>query len=156
MLLHCRYLDTAAYRPVAAQARPICLPIPCCSIRTVRCNMQVSCWANDVDFCLRLHAHGYDNAWTPHAQAYHHESASRGIEDDPVKQARFAGEVATMQSRWQQVLGDDPAYSPCLSLEAPAFSLDPDRHALVLARDSHPVYHVKYKFLLNLGTLPES
>lgn len=111
---------------------------------------------NDVDFCLRLCAHGYDNAWTPHAQAYHHESASRGIEDDPVKQARFAGEVATMQARWQQVLGDDPAYSPCLSLDAPAFSLDPDRHALVLARGSHPVYPMQYAPPVIRGTFPES
>jgi len=111
---------------------------------------------NDVDFCLRLRAHGYDNAWTPHAQAYHHESASRGIEDDPVKQARFAGEVATMQARWQQTLGDDPAYSPCLSLGAPAFSLDPDRHALALARDLHPVYPIEYAPPVTRGAFPES
>ncbi|WP_225209901.1 glycosyltransferase family 2 protein [Xanthomonas bonasiae] len=111
---------------------------------------------NDVDFCLRLRAHGYDNVWTPHAQAYHHESASRGIEDDPVKQARFAGEVATMQARWQQVLGDDPAYSPCLSLDAPAFALDPDRHALALARDLHPVYPIEYVPPVIRGTFPES
>jgi hypothetical protein len=114
--------------------------------------MHVSCWASDVDFCLRLRAHRDDNAWTPHAQTCHHESASRGIEDDPVKQARFAGKVATMQSRWQQVLGDDPAYSPCLSLEAPAFSLDP----VVLARDSHPVYPVAYAPPVTRGTFPES
>ncbi|QNH22733.1 family 2 glycosyl transferase [Xanthomonas sp. GW] len=111
---------------------------------------------NDVDFCLRLRAHGYDNAWTPHAQAYHHESASRGIEDDPVKQARFAGEVATMKARWRRVLGDDPAYSPCLSLEAPAFSLDPDRHALALARDLHPVYPIEYAPPVTRGAFPES
>ncbi|WP_369977002.1 glycosyltransferase [Xanthomonas bundabergensis] len=111
---------------------------------------------NDVDFCLRLRAHGYDNAWTPHAQAYHHESASRGIEDDPVKQARFAGEVATMQARWQQVLGDDPAYSPCLSLDVPAFSLDPDRHAPALVRGSYPVYPVEYAPPVIRGAFPES
>jgi GT2 family glycosyltransferase len=95
---------------------------------------------NDVDFCLRMRAHGYENVWTPYAQAYHHESASRGIEDNPDKQARFAGEVATMQARWQHVLAGDPAYSPCLSLDAPVFSLDPDRHAPVLARSPCSIY----------------
>ncbi|UJB14636.1 hypothetical protein [Xanthomonas translucens] len=34
----------------------------------------------------------------------------------------------------------DFAGDHALSLEAPAFSLDPDRHAVVLARDSYPVY----------------
>ncbi|MBB4132421.1 glycosyltransferase family 2 protein [Xanthomonas sp. 3075] len=110
---------------------------------------------NDVDFCLRLRAHGYENAWTPHAQAYHHESASRGIEDDPQKQARFAGEVATMLGRWQQVLAADPAYSPCLSLDGPAFSLDPDRHAETLARDLQPVYPLEYLPPVTRGTFPE-
>jgi len=67
-----------------------------------------------------------------------------------------------MQSRWQQMLGDDPAYSPCLSLEAPAFSLDPDpdpdpdTHALVLARNSHPVYPVECMPPVTRGTFPES
>lgn len=110
---------------------------------------------NDVDFCLRLRAHGYENAWTPHAQAYHHESASRGIEDDPEKQARFAGEVSTMLARWQQVLVADPAYSPCLSLDSPAFTLDPDRHAETLARDLQPVYPLEYLPPVTRGTFPE-
>ncbi len=110
---------------------------------------------NDVDFCLRLRAHGYENAWTPHAEAYHHESASRGIEDDPEKQARFAGEVATMLARWQQVLAADPAYSPCLSLDGPAFSLDPERHAESLARDLQPVYPLEYLPPVTRGTFPE-
>lgn len=34
----------------------------------------------------------------------------------------------------------DFAGDHALSLEAPAFSLDPDRHALALARDSYSVY----------------
>ncbi|UKE72785.1 glycosyltransferase family protein [Xanthomonas graminis] len=61
-----------------------------------------------------------------------------------------------MQSRWQQMLSDDPAYSPCLSLEAPAFSPDPDPHALVLARNSYPVYPVECTLPVTRGTFPES
>ncbi|PPU45103.1 hypothetical protein XarbCFBP7697_04355 [Xanthomonas arboricola] len=84
---------------------------------------------NDVDFCLRLQKAGYRNVWTPHASLIHHESASRGIEDDPVKQARFASEVRTMLDRWSAVLNSDPAYSPNLSLAGAAGGIDPERHA---------------------------
>src|SRR5690606_9272676 len=52
---------------------------------------------NDIDFCLRLGEAGYRNIWTPFAELYHHESASRGSEDSEEKQRRFAGEVELMQ-----------------------------------------------------------
>ena len=89
---------------------------------------------NDVDFCLRLLAAGYCNLWTPHAELYHHESVSRGQEDDPVKQARFAGEVARMRERWGRYLDDDPAYNPNLSLAGEPFAIDPSRCALRMKR----------------------
>ena len=72
---------------------------------------------NDIDFCLKLRDRGYRNVWTPYASLYHHESASRGYEDTPEKQARFAKEVGVMRSRWGQSLLDDPAYNPNLTLE---------------------------------------
>lgn len=71
---------------------------------------------NDVDFCLRVAARGYLNAWTPWAELYHHESASRGYEDNPEKMARFMGEVGRIQARWGASLQWDPAYNPNLSL----------------------------------------
>lgn len=71
---------------------------------------------NDVDFCLRLRRAGYRNVWTPHAELYHHESASRGQDDQGEKLRRFHAEVAFMVERWGTVLDDDPAYSPNLSL----------------------------------------
>ncbi|HEY0179039.1 MAG TPA: glycosyltransferase family 2 protein, partial [Dokdonella sp.] len=40
---------------------------------------------NDIDFCLRVEQAGYRNLWTPFAELYHHESASRGYEDTPEK-----------------------------------------------------------------------
>ena len=84
---------------------------------------------NDVDFCLRLRQAGYINLWTPHATLIHHESASRGYEDTPEKQARFQGEVRTMLSRWHTQFAEDPAYSPNLALEPRDFTVDPHRFA---------------------------
>lgn len=71
---------------------------------------------NDIDFCLRLVEAGYRNVWTPFAELYHHESASRGSEDTEEKKQRFAREVALMQERWGDQLLADPAYNPNLSL----------------------------------------
>ena len=71
---------------------------------------------NDIDFCLRVGQAGYRNLWTPFAELYHHESASRGKEDTDEKKARFLGEVQFMQRRWGGGLLMDPAYNPNLSL----------------------------------------
>ena len=81
---------------------------------------------NDVDFCLRVREKGFRNLWTPYAELYHHESASRGYEDTPAKQARFMGEVAFMTERWGEHLFRDPAYNPNLTLESTDFSLAAD------------------------------
>lgn len=78
---------------------------------------------NDVDFCLRLQARGYRNLWTPYAELYHHESASRGLEDTPEKKARFAQEACRMKLLWGNLLLNDPAYNPNLSLDREDFSL---------------------------------
>jgi GT2 family glycosyltransferase len=78
---------------------------------------------NDIDFCLRVLKAGYRNLWTPFAELYHHESASRGIEDSPDKLERFAAEIATMRGRWAAILDRDPAYNPNLTAEFEDFSL---------------------------------
>jgi len=78
---------------------------------------------NDVDFCIRVREAGYRNVWTPYAELYHHESASRGEEDTPEKQLRFTSEVNFIQQRWGKVLQEDPAYSPNLTVEREDFSL---------------------------------
>lgn len=78
---------------------------------------------NDIDFCLRLDAKGYANLWTPLAELYHHESASRGKEDTPEKQARFKAEVDFMLNRWGARLADDRAYNPNLCLTSTPFAL---------------------------------
>ena len=78
---------------------------------------------NDVDFCLRLAQRGYTNIWTPFAELYHHESASRGHENTPGKKARFTREVEFMKSRWGGQLEHDAAYNPNLTLSGEPFSL---------------------------------
>ncbi len=79
---------------------------------------------NDVDLCLRIRELGYRNLWTPYAELYHHESASRGPEDTAEKQQRFTGEIAYMKERWGDGLLRDPAYNPNLTLDREDFSLN--------------------------------
>ena len=78
---------------------------------------------NDVDFCLKVRALGYRNVWTPYAELYHHESASRGKEDTPEKIKRFAAEIQFMKDSWPEALSRDPYYSPNLTLEREDFSI---------------------------------
>jgi hypothetical protein len=59
----------------------------------------------------------------------HHESATRGIDDDAEKRARAMRELQILVRRWAAVLGADPAYSPNLTAERFDFSLAwPPRH----------------------------
>jgi GT2 family glycosyltransferase len=78
---------------------------------------------NDIDFCLKVRAAGYRNLWTPFAELYHHESATRGTDDTPEKEDRFRREVETMMMRWGPELTSDPAYNANLTLELTDFSL---------------------------------
>ncbi len=78
---------------------------------------------NDVDLCLKVREAGYRNVWTPYAELYHHESASRGYEDTPEKQSRFQKEVNHMIIRWGEILSKDPYYNPNLTLEKEDFSI---------------------------------
>jgi O-antigen biosynthesis protein len=78
---------------------------------------------NDVDFCLRLVEAGYRNLWTPHAELYHFESASRGSDLTGEKAARFRREIAHMQQRWGQKLYNDPNWNPNLSLHTSEIAL---------------------------------
>jgi O-antigen biosynthesis protein len=84
-------------------------------------DLPVAC--NDVDLCLRARKAGYSVIWTPHAELYHHESASRGIEDTDVKRRRARKEVTYMRRKWSSDLEYDPAYSPNLTIQTEDFSL---------------------------------
>ena len=77
---------------------------------------------NDVDLCCKLLRAGYRNLWTPFAEFYHHESATRGVEDTPEKKARFQAEIDYMMNAWGALLMADPAYNPNLTLVGEDFS----------------------------------
>jgi O-antigen biosynthesis protein len=77
---------------------------------------------NDVDLCCKLIESGLRNVWTPHAEFYHHESATRGVEDTPEKKARFQAEIDYMMNTWGSLLMADPAYNPNLTLVGEDFS----------------------------------
>jgi GT2 family glycosyltransferase len=89
---------------------------------------------NDVDLCLRIRAAGYRNIWTPFAELIHHESASRGYEDNPEKLARFRREIRFMQDRWGAALDNDPHYNPNLSMDAGDYKLASLRPSSALRR----------------------
>ena len=78
---------------------------------------------NDVDFCLRLVEAGYRNVWTPQAELFHHESATRGQDDAPDKQRRAEKEYRFMRERWGEKMEIDPAYNPNLTNGHDDFSL---------------------------------
>lgn len=80
---------------------------------------------NDIDFCLRVGRSGLRCVWTPFAEMLHRESASRGLENNPEKLARFKTETALMRERWGALLDDDPAYSKHLTREREDFTLAP-------------------------------
>ena len=71
---------------------------------------------NDVDFCIRLGEAGYHVIWTPYAELYHHESASRGSDQTKDKIERFKREQRYLQTRWPEKLNADPFYNPNLDL----------------------------------------
>ena len=78
---------------------------------------------NDIDLCLRVREAGYRIVWTPHAELYHHESASRGPDTDPDKVDRFMAEERYMKRRWKHILQTDPYYNPNLTLNGADFGL---------------------------------
>ena len=80
---------------------------------------------NDVDFCLRIRQQGYLNVFTPFAELYHFESASRGVDIvDAAKAQRYEEESVLFRKRWKEVLEKgDPYYNPNFSLDYSDYSL---------------------------------
>jgi O-antigen biosynthesis protein len=69
---------------------------------------------SDLDFCLRLRQKGYQVVWTPHAELFHLESASRGSSEwrwrkEEADHKRFC-------AKWQQEMENDPYFNPNLDL----------------------------------------
>jgi len=79
---------------------------------------------NDVDFCLKLRGKGYLNVFTPFAELYHYESASRGSDMAGTNAERYNLESEHFRNKWKEVLDKgDPYYNPNFSLDKSDFSL---------------------------------
>jgi glycosyltransferase involved in cell wall biosynthesis len=76
---------------------------------------------NDVDFCLKVGKNGYRNVWTPHAELYHHESASRKAEETPERVKQFQREIEYMLTTWGHEIRHDPFYNDNLSTDIDEF-----------------------------------
>lgn len=85
---------------------------------------------NDVDFCLKAIEKGYLVVYTPYAELYHHESVSRGNDNEaelhiknPEKYARVIAEREYMATKWKKYIDNDPYYNPNLTRMRTDFGL---------------------------------
>ncbi len=78
---------------------------------------------NDVDLCLKARKKGLKVIFTPYAKVVHHESVSRGLDNDPLVNERLRGELETIRNRWGAFIDLDPAYSPNLSFDGGSFTI---------------------------------
>lgn len=79
---------------------------------------------NDVDFCLRLRKMGLLNVFTPFAELYHYESASRGSDLNGENADRYNKESELFREKWREVLEKgDPYYNPNFSLDRSDYSV---------------------------------
>ncbi len=73
---------------------------------------------NDVDFCLRLTAHGYRIVWTPWASVEHRELATRPPDHVPERRDHTREELDRLVRDWGRLVLHDPFLSANLHLEA--------------------------------------
>jgi len=79
---------------------------------------------NDVDLCLKLREKGLLNVFTPFAELFHHESVSRGLDDNGEKAERYNRESEKFREKWKDALAaGDPYYNVNFSLDRSDFSL---------------------------------
>lgn len=99
---------------------------------------------NDVDLCLRLRELGYRIVYTPYAELYHHESASRTHEKNPA-------EAMYMHERWGKALNEDPYYNPNFSTGSGDFNIRADMLRPRLLRKEDGAQEEEYKPLLAMS-----
>jgi GT2 family glycosyltransferase len=78
---------------------------------------------NDIDLCLKVKNLNLHNLWTPHAELYHHESISRGVDTKPEQIERANKEIEYMHNAWNTQNFNDPAYNINLSVACEDFSI---------------------------------
>src|SRR5262249_61704724 len=74
---------------------------------------------NDVDYCLRVQGSGRRVVFTPFAQLYHHESATR-------LPGATVLELKAFKCRWGEKAERDPYYNPNLSGRSADFRIEMD------------------------------
>ncbi len=67
---------------------------------------------NDIDFCLKARRAGLSVLYAADIEAVHHESRTRGLNDNPEKVAWDDAELADLHARWGEALFHDPGYNP--------------------------------------------
>lgn len=65
---------------------------------------------NDVDFCLKVRKEKLLIVYNPFVELYHYESKSRGQDDSPEKQKRFAKEYELFVKRWSRTIAKGDPY----------------------------------------------
>lgn len=72
---------------------------------------------NDIDFCVRLHQHGYLNVFTPFAELVHYEGATRG------RSAVEGDDERELFRRYEHLIRSDPYFNPNLNPRRSEFQL---------------------------------
>ena len=78
---------------------------------------------NDVDFCLKLLDKKYYNIFLPQVVLYHYESKTRGYDTTTEKYQLLLKEIDYLNSKWHDILHNDPFYNKNFSLKK-SFVLD--------------------------------
>jgi len=90
---------------------------------------------NDVDFCLKLRQKQLLNVFTPFAELFHYESASRGSDVDNASRKnadRYNLESEEFKKKWKEVLdAGDPYFNPNFSLDYSNYVLKGDPKSMV-------------------------
>ena len=89
---------------------------------------------NDVDLCLRARDLGYRNLYLADVILKHHESVSRGMDDNAQKKARFQSEVDYMKKMHAYWIDDDPAWHPFFSRRSAKPKLASEGHTWIADR----------------------
>ncbi len=91
---------------------------------------------NDVDLCLKLRQKGLLNVFTPFAELFHYESASRGTDvTDAASKGnaeRYDRECNLFKEKWKEVLDKgDPYFNPNFSLDYSNYVLAGNKKSMV-------------------------
>jgi GT2 family glycosyltransferase len=84
-----------------------------------------------VDYCLRVIGKGKRVLFTPYAQLYHYEGAT--------KSGIFAHELEAFKKRWYDQWSRDPYYNPNLSINSHDFRIQTPEEVLAIKQGRKPI-----------------